>query len=114
MRNQERSKRTSTAIALALGILMTTIAAAPAHAVCSSVVVVSTSVTSGGVNVTVKNNSLLPQSRTVAVQVVMGDTAVWSYVFVTLLPLQTTTVCAGVTGVTSVMTVGLSDDPSPM
>jgi hypothetical protein len=113
MRNQERSKRTSTAIALAVGILMATFAL-PAHAVCPAVVVLNTSVVSGGVNVTVRNTSILPQTRTVGVQVVMGDTAVWSYVLVTLLPYQTTTVKASVTGVvSSVMNVGFTDDPSP-
>jgi len=114
MRTQETNKRTSTAMALALGILITMFAA-PAHAVCPSVVVLGTSVSGSSVDVTVKNTTLLPQQKTVAVQVVMGDTAGWSLVPVTLLPYQTTTVRAGFScTVTSVGSVSLTDDPSPM
>ena len=113
MRTQEKSKRNSTAMALALGILIMMFAA-PAHAVCPSVVVLGTSVSGSSVYVTVKNTTLLPQVRSVSVQVVMGDTAVWSLVPVTLLPFQTMTVRAGFSSVvSSVGTVGIQDDPSP-
>jgi len=113
MRTQENNKRTSTAMALALGILITMVAA-PAHAACPSVVVLGTSVSGSSVYVTVKNTSLLPQVKSVAVQVVMGDTAVWSLVPVTLLPYQTTTVRAGFTSVvTSVTKCGITDESTP-
>jgi len=114
MRTQETNQRISTAIALALGMLMT-MSAAPAQAACPSVVVLGTSVSNGGVNVTVKNYSILPQIKTVAVQAVVGDTALWSLVPVSLLPGQTATVRAGFVGVVStVITVGMTDDGSPL
>ena len=114
MCNQVQNKRTPTAIALALGILMVTFAT-PALAAAPPVSVIATSVSGSNVYVTVRNNTLLPQIRTVGVQVVLGDTAVWSYAPVTLLPFQTATVRAGFVGtVSAVISCGMSDDGNPM
>ena len=114
MRTQETNKRTSTAVALALGILVT-LAAAPAHAISPSVVVLGTSVSGSSVYVTVKNTTLLPQVKSVSVQVILGDTAVWSVVPVSLLPYQTMTVRAGFScTVSSVGSVSITDDQTPI
>jgi hypothetical protein len=105
------------AIAAAVGILMTL--GTPAFAVVSPVAVVSTSVNGGVVNVTVRNNSSLSQVATVKVQAIVGDTAVWSFVPVVLLPGQTSVAGAGfAANVSSVVRVsiscGLSDDGVPI
>jgi hypothetical protein len=117
MRNQTNRSRFSMAIAAVLGIVATTLGS-PAFAVVSPVVVVSTSVNGGVVNVTVRNNSTLSQVATVKVQAVVGDTAVWSFVPVVMLPGQTTVAGAGfAANVSSVVKVGIScglgDDPMP-
>jgi hypothetical protein len=117
MRNQTNRSRLSMAIAAAVGILVTTLGT-PAFAVASPVAVVSTSVNGGVVNVTVRNNSLLPQVATVKVQAVVGDTAVWSLVPMALLPGQTAVAGAGfAANVSSIVRVsvacGVVDDPSP-
>ena len=108
MRNQTNRSRFSMAIAAALGILVMTLGT-PAFAVTPAVAVVSTSVSGGVVNVTVKNNSSLSQSATVSVQAVVNDTPIWSFVPVVLLPGQTAVVHAGFTAtVSSVLKVGIS------
>jgi len=117
MRNQTNRSRFSMAVAAALGILGVTLGT-PAFAVMSPVAVVSTNVSGGVLNVTVKNNSFLPQIATVKVQAVVGDTAVWSFVPLALLPGQTIVAGAGfAANVSSVVkvgiTCGLTDDPSP-
>ena len=116
MRKQTNRSRFSMAIAAALGILVTL--GTPAFALGSAVSVVSTSVNGGVVNVTVRNNSTLPQVATVKVQAVVGDTAVWSFVPMALLPGQTAVAGAGfAANVSSVVKVGVScgihDDPTP-
>ena len=78
MRKQTNRSRFSMAIAAAMGILGMSLAT-PALAAVSPVAVVSTSVSGGVVNVTVRNNSMLPETTTVAVQAVVNDTAVWSF-----------------------------------
>ena len=101
MRNQEKSsKRTSTVVILALGILMTTMAA-PAHAASPTVAVIGTSVSNGDVNVTIKNYSILPQVRSVSVSATVNGQTASTSVGVALLPYQTLTVRAGFVGVTS-------------
>jgi hypothetical protein len=117
MRNQTKRSRFPMAIAAMLGILVMPLAT-PAFAVVSPVAVVFTSVNGGVVNVTVKNNSFLPQVATVKVQAVVLDTAVWSLVPVVLLPGQTMVVGAGfaasVNGVLKVGIIcGLGDDTQP-
>lgn len=117
MRNQTNRSRFSMAIAAAFGILVMTLGT-PAFAVVAPVSVVSTSVNGGVVNVTVRNNSTLPQVATVKVQAVVGDTAVWSLVPLALLPGQTAVAGAGfAANVSSVVKVtiscGITDDPSP-
>jgi hypothetical protein len=108
MRKQTNRSRFSVAIAAALGILGMTLAT-PALAVASPVAVVSTSVSGGVVNVTVRNSSFLPQAAMVSVQAVVNDTAVWSFAPVLLLPGQTTVVHAGFTAnVSGVARVGIS------
>jgi hypothetical protein len=105
------------AIAAAVGILVITLGT-PAFALGSAVSVVSTSVNGGVVNVTVRNNSTSPQVATVKVQAVVGDTAVWSFVPMSLLPGQTAVAGAGfAANVSSVVRVsiacGLGDDTQP-
>ena len=117
MRNQMKSSRPSMAIAVALGILVMTLAA-PAFAVTPTIAVVGTSVNGGVVNVTVKNVSSLPQVATVSVQAVVNDTPIWSLVPVMLNAGQSATVSAGFTGVVSSVskvgiTVDMSDDGTP-
>ena len=108
MRKQTNRSRFSMAIAAALGILGMTLGT-PAFAVVAPVTVVSTSVSGAVVNVTVRNNSMLPQIATVRVQAVVGDTAVWSLVPVVLLPGQTMVAGAGFsTSVAGVLKVGIS------
>ena len=118
MRNQTNRSRFSMAIAAALGILGMTLGT-PAFAVISPVAVVSTSVSGGSVNVTVRNNSSLTQAATVSVQAVVNGTSVWGFAPVLLLPGQTASVNAGFTAnVSSVAHVGIScgviDDGSPI
>ena len=118
MSNPTNRSRFSMAIAAALGIVMTTLGS-PAHAVVSPVAVVSTNVSGAVVNVTVKNNSLLAQVATVKVQAVVGDTPIWSFVPVTLLPGQTLVAGAGFAGnVSSLVRVtiscGIQDDGVPI
>jgi len=114
MRTQEKSKRTSTTMALALGLLMTLVPA-PVKAASPTVAVVGTSVSGSTVYVTVKNYSLLPQLKTVSVQAVVNGTSTWVSVPVSLLSYQTTTVSAGFCSVVSTVgTISLTDDPSPM
>ena len=118
MRNQTNRSRFSKAIAAALGILVMTLGT-PALAVVSPVAVVSTSVSGGVVNVTVKNNTSSVQNATVAVQAVVNDTAIWSFAPVLLLPGQTAVVRAGFTaGVSSVARVGITcgiiEDTNPI
>jgi hypothetical protein len=118
MRNQTNRSRFSMAIAAALGIVATTLGS-PAFAVVSPVAVVSTSVSGGVVNVTVKNSSTLSQVATVKVEAVVGDTAVWSFVPVVLLPGQTMVAGAGFSAtVSSVLRVsiscGIQDDGVPI
>jgi hypothetical protein len=117
MRNRTNSSRLSMVMAVAMGMLVMTLGA-PAYAATEPVVVKNVSVNGGIVQVTVKNVSILPAAPTVAVEAVVGDTAIWSLVPVVLLPGQSTTVSAAFTGaVTSVRTVGirvgLSDDGCP-
>ena len=117
MRKQTNGPRFSMVIAAALGILGMALGT-PALAGASPVAVVSTSVSGGVVNVTVRNSSLLPQAVTVSVQAVVNDTAVWSLVPVQLLPGQTTVAGAGfAANVSSVMKVsiicGLGEDTVP-
>ena len=117
MRKQTNSPRFSMVIAAALGILGMTLGT-PALAGAYPVAVVSTSVSGSVVNVTVRNNSSMPQSTTVSVQAVVNDTAVWSLVPVLLLPGQTTVAGAGfaanVSGVMKVSIIcGLDDDVNP-
>jgi len=117
MRNGTNRSRFSMAIAAALGILVMTLAT-PASAGVSPVSVVSTSVSGGVVNVTVKNNSFLSQVGTVEVQAVVNGTAVWSLVPIVLLPGQTAVAHAGFTAsVSNLLTVGINcgviDDTQP-
>jgi hypothetical protein len=117
MRNQTNRSRFSMAIAAVLGIVATTLGS-PAFAVVSPVAVVSTNVSGGVVNVTVRNNSISPQVATVKVQAVVGDTAVWSLVPVVLLPGQTMVAGAGFSAnVSSVLKVtiacGITEDTQP-
>jgi len=113
MRNQEPGKRTSKAIALAFGALMTMLAA-PAHAISSSVAVLGSSVSGSSVNVTVKNYTILPQARTVTVQAVVNGSTVSTSVAVVLLPYQTATVRAGFSAVVSMVgSVGITDEATP-
>jgi hypothetical protein len=117
MRNLTNRSRFSMAIAAVLGIVATTLGS-PAFAVVSPVAVVSTNVTGGVVNVTVRNNSTMPQAATVKVQAVVGDAAVWSLVPVVLLPGQTAVAGAGfAANVSSVLRVsiacGLGEDTVP-
>ena len=117
MSNQMKSSRPSMAIAVALGILVMTLAT-PAFAVAPAIAVVGTSVNGGVVNVTVKNMTSSPQVGTVAVQAVVNDTPIWSFVPVVLNAGQSATVGAGFTGVVSTVskvgiTVGMTDDSTP-
>lgn len=113
MRNQEKNSRTSTVIALALGVLVMTLAT-PAHATSPAITVLGTSMNGSVVNVTVKNFTLLPRTGTVSVQAVVNDTPIWSFVPVVLLPGQTATVSAGFSAtVSSVVKVGIQDDQTP-
>jgi hypothetical protein len=117
MRNQTNRSRFSMAMAAALGILVMTLGT-PAFAVTSPVVVVSTSVSGGVVNVTVKNITSVSQSATVSVQAVVNGTSVLGFVPVLLLPGQTAVAHAGftanVSGVTRVgITCGITDDANP-
>jgi len=113
MSNRMNSSRISAVMTLTLGILVMTLAS-PAMAICPTVSVVGTSVSGGAVNVTVKNYTLLVQSRTVNVQAVVNGSSSWSSVTVTLLPLQSATVSAGFVGlVANVLTVGMTDDGVP-
>jgi len=118
MRNPMKSSRLSTAIAVALGILVMTFGA-PAFAGTESLVVKNVSVSGAIVQVTVKNVSLAPASSTVAVEAVVNGTSSWSFVPVMVLPGQSAVVSAGFTGAVSSVksvgfTVGLQDDPSPI
>ena len=118
MSNPTNRSRFSMAIAAALGIVMTTLGS-PAYAVVSPVAVVSTSVNGAVVNVTVKNMSMLPQVATVKVQAVVGDTPIWSFVPVVLLPGQTIVAGAGFSAsVSGVLKVGIicgsQDDGTPI
>ena len=117
MRNPTTRSRFSMAMAAALGILVMTLGT-PAFAVTSPVAVVSTSVSGGVVNVTVKNNSSLSLAATVSVQAIVNDTPIWSIAPVLLLPGQTAVVHAGftatVSGVMKVgITCGMGDDITP-
>jgi hypothetical protein len=113
MRKQQKNSRISTVLAVAMAILVTTLVT-PAFAALSSTSVVGTSVNGSGVTVTVRNNTLMPQTTTVAVQAVVGDTAIWSYVPVVLLPYQTVTVSVGFVGaVSAVAKVGITDGDNP-
>jgi hypothetical protein len=119
MRTETNRSRVSKVVAVAMGILvMVATLGAPAFAASSPVTVVGTSVSGGDVRVVVRNSSLLPQTATVSVQAVVGDTAVWSSVPVVLLGGQTATVNAGftanVSSVTKVgVTVSMNDDNVP-
>ena len=117
MRNQMKSSRLSTVLAVALGILVMTIGA-PAFAATEQLAVKSVSVSGGIVLVTVKNVSLAPAAANVVVEAVVNDTPIWSLVPVALLPGQSATVSAAFTGtVTSVKTVGIrlgmTDEATP-
>ena len=118
MRKQTNRSRFSMAIAAAVGILVMTLGTpAFARRLCPSRSFL-TSVNGGVVNVTVRNNSTSPQVATVKVQAVVGDTAVWSFVPVSLLPGQTAVAGAGfAANVSSVVRVsiacGLGDDTQP-
>ena len=114
MRNQEKSsKRTSTVVALTLGILMMTLAT-PVHAISQSIAVIGTSVSGGDVNVTVKNFTLLPQTRTIQVTATVNGQPATATVGVVLLPFQTSTVRAGLVGVsTSLGIVCIVDEGTP-
>ena len=113
MRNQMKSSRPSMAIAVALGILVMTLAA-PAFAATQPVVVKSVSISGAIVQVTVKNVTSSSHAATVSVQAVVNDTPIWSSVPVMLNAGQSATVSAAFTApVKSVATVGISDDPCP-
>jgi hypothetical protein len=116
MRNTMNRSRISTVMTLTLGVLMLTLTA-PAFAA-APLTLAGTSMSGTTVDVTVRNTSLLPQTATVSVQAIVGDTAVWSTSIVVLLPLQTRVVSVGFNGtVSSVvrvgLTMGMSDDPTP-
>lgn len=107
MSNTTNRSRNSMVLAVALGILVMTVGA-PAFAG-SSVAVVGSSVNGGVVNVTVKNNSFLPQIATVSVEAVVDGRSSSTFVPVVLTPGQTAMVSAGFTGtVSSVVRIGLS------
>ena len=108
-----KSNRTRIAIMVAVAFGLMTFAM-PAQAVAPPMYVVKTAVSGGIVQVTVKNSTSASVSGTVAVQAVVGDTAVWSLVPVVLLGGQCATVSAAFTSaVKSVSTVSISDDQTP-
>jgi hypothetical protein len=117
MRKTTNRSRFSMAIAAALGIFVMTLGT-PALALVSPVAVVATNVSGAVVNVTVKNNSLSSQIATVKVEAIVGDTPIWSFVGVALLPGQTSVAGAGfAANVSSVVKVGITcgviDDTQP-
>jgi hypothetical protein len=87
---------------------------APAQAAWTGVSVQCATISGSVVKVSVRNNSLLPYTGYVAVKVLVGDTPIWSFVPVVLLPGQSTTASAGFSGpVGGVASVGMSDEPNP-
>ena len=102
------------AIAVALGILVMTLGA-PAFAATQPLVVKNVSLSGGIVQVTVKNVSSAAAQSTVAVQAVVNGIPVWSFVPVILNAGQSAVVSAGFTApVSSVVKVGMTDDPGPI
>jgi hypothetical protein len=104
--------RIATMLAVAFGVMTF---AMPAHAVAPPITILKTTVSGGVVQVTVKNSTMLPVTGTVAVQAVVGDTAIWSLVPVVLLGGQCASVSAGFTSsVSKLLTVGMTDDVHPL
>lgn len=109
-----KSNRTRIAMVVAVAFGLMTFAM-PAQAVAPPIYVVKSAVSGSIVQVTVKNTTSAPVTGTVAVQAIVGDTAIWSLVPVVLLGGQCATVSAGFTGsVSKTLSVGLTDDPNPM
>jgi hypothetical protein len=108
-----KSNRSRMTMAVA-GVLATLLIASPVLAATQSVAVKGYTVSGAIVQVTVKNATTAPISKTVAVQAVAGGVSTWSYVPVALSGGQTTTVSAAFTcSVSKVLTVGISDDLQP-
>jgi hypothetical protein len=109
-----KSNRTRIAMVVAVAFGLMTFAM-PAQAVAPPIYVVKSAVSGGIVQVTVKNTTSSPVTGTVAVQAILGDTAVWSLVPVVLLGGQCATVSAAFTSaVKSVSTVSITDDAPPI
>lgn len=111
MGNQQNRSRRSKVVAVALGMM---IMAAPALAALQSIAVQGVRASGSTVQVTVKNTSMLPTAGVVAVQALVGDTPVWSFVPVALAGGQSMTVGASFGGaVAAVGSVSIQEDGQP-
>jgi hypothetical protein len=109
-----RSMKRFTVAVAALAAAIFLAVPAPAQAAGSGVSIQNTTISGSVVKVSVRNNSLLPYTGYVAVKAVVGDTPIWSFVPVVLLPGQCSTSSAGFSGaVGGVMSVGITDNPNP-
>jgi len=111
MFTKSNRSRIATVLAVAFGLVTF---AMPAQAAPPQISIVTTAVSGGTVQVTVKNTTTSPVTATVAVEAIVSGTATWSVVPVVLLGGQCATVSAGFTGsVSKTLSVGIQDDYTP-
>ena len=113
METRRLSSKTAAVVMVAAALL---VAAVPAIAASSVASIQGVSVSGNVVSVTVKNNGTVPVVGYVAVQAVVGDAPIWSFVPVTLGAGASATMSAAFNGpVGRVLTVGVvGDDQTPI
>ena len=108
-----RNMKSLTVAVAALAAVIFLAVPAPAQAA-NGVNVTNTTISGSVVRVSVKNTSSAPYTGYVAVKALVGDTPIWSFVPIVLMPGQCTTASAGFSGaVGSTMKVGITDSPNP-